>query len=155
MASAIFYSMGAAADTEYLENRADKGDFWIFESITADYLMLRYYLFAENRTYEWAPGVGTWNMILQYNSGSYRAQKIDDSITQAAVYKDIYNSNRQYFFSARAGASGIYDKPLNPTYPHRVLGRHSYYDPKTKESVKLPDTFAADCNLSQWGLGVR
>jgi len=154
-AAYLFYSLGAPESLKDMHQSSDRAAYWIFEAITADYGLLRYYLYAEAFVYEYSFAMGQWRQLRSYSSGSVKAQKLDDSITSFQLYKDMFFHNRQFMFSARAGELGIYSKPLNPANLHRVYGRHAYFEPKTNRLYALSNTHAWDCNLSEWGFGVR
>jgi len=142
-------------------SQENKKKYLIAESITADYGMVRYFLFAEARLFYYAAeakdGVrypAAWQEAKRYPGSNWTARTLPTELT-ADTRLQIFYANRQLLYSARSGSPQIIEKagwsiPDAPQF--RVLGTHSYYDPSAGALVNLGQSTATDCNFSQWGV---
>jgi hypothetical protein len=158
-AALLFYMLGAPLSTATLDLLPGKERFWIFESITADYGEVKYYLFAEANVFVWSPPAPGWHgdfvRRISYSSSTYKAQRPSDGILKYTKL-DIFFANRGVLYSARAGKTDIYDhlsEPLN-SYDTKVLGIQKFWYPGGVQG-KLLNSTAIDCNLNTWGMGYR
>lgn len=139
----------------------EQSEHWILESITADYGMVRYYLFVENRIYERRnrpDGSSTFPQVAEYSSPGWAAMMVRREVLEDSRLA-VFFANRGIISSVRAGHPDIIQRfaPITPPLPRYfgVKGRHYYYDAVNKVVGRLNDTQATDCNLGQWGFGDR
>jgi len=150
----FFYALGAPESVKTLPqlDSFHQSYYWINESLTTDYLRARYYLYAMSWTIGYVePNIQT---LEEYKS-PWGAQLISQ-LMKADPYFAPYYVNRETLFSARAGDPEIvrYDMwKFQPVLDKLTLGAHFYYDPNSKQTTRLPNTSARDCNLSNWGIG--
>lgn len=161
-AALLFYMLGAPKDTAAMHQRGDNNRYWIFESLTTDYGRVRYYLHAEANVYSWSAPVpalgwaGDYVRRFYYSSGPFRSQMPAEEILRESALGVFFN-NRALMYSARAGEGGIYSSfpTMLPMGHFKVLGTHSYWAPAAQTSMLLPKSVAQDCNLGNWGFGLR
>ncbi|RYF76867.1 MAG: hypothetical protein EOO22_00780 [Comamonadaceae bacterium] len=141
---------------------------WVMESIAADYGSLRYYLFAENRVYwhDINPRTGAEeNIVFARNFKSpWAAQTLDPAMFPDSALS-IFKFNRKILYSARAGHPDIIEQYIRPlgysngfsySLPNPVVyGSHYFYDPASKQTGRLPNSLATNCNLRTWGIEDR
>lgn len=133
---------------------------WAHESITTDYLNVRYYLYSEHWTwFRSCSGSQCINQVAdKYRSEGWLAETIPQPILGMSELS-IFFANRAFLYSARAGWPGIivhWNAPQpGTTRLSASTGRHYYYDPAGNQQVFLGTTVAYDCNLTQWGFGDR
>lgn len=133
---------------------------WAHESITTDYVNVRYYLYAEHWTwFRTCSGSQCTNQVAdKYQSDGWVAETIPQPLL-GMTNLSIFFANRAFLYSARAGWPGIIVH-WNPPQPGTTrlsasTGRHYYYDPVGNQQVFLGTTVAYNCNLTQWGFGDR
>lgn len=158
-----FDAMGAAGsravlDQAYRASRQQKGQYWIHESITTDYGSARYYLFAESRVYRLYDDPGyqvTPHQVAAYGSSGWVANKVAPELLEDSRLA-IFFFNRKLLTSARSGHPNIVEHwpPARAGVRDEftVIGRHAYYDPKSRVIGYLPGSKAGDCNLTEWGI---
>lgn len=159
VAGAFFTAIGGSSYSAVLPftSIAEQGRYWIMESLTTDYLRTRYYLYAQNTTYERNPFVDSanynkWQIIGGYSSPVWTAETVSDALKAAPRFSP-YFANRGLLFSARAGDPKIITTDDWPSTQRATLGHHWYYDPVSKVAARMSDTTAYDCNLGDYGFG--
>lgn len=154
----FFQAVGAPLSVLQLPGMSDQKqkEYWINESVTTDYIKVRYYLFAIANVYGYVHDplstyYGMWQYATGYASPKWTAEEISQDMQLDARF-NIYYRNRGPFYSARAGHSEIVIAQNMVRWGRFVvLGTHNYYDPVVKVSGTLRGTKAADCNLGEWG----
>ncbi|MGW8392458.1 hypothetical protein [Pseudoduganella sp. HUAS MS19] len=149
----FFYAVGGPEYVKTLpqKSEAEQAKYRILESLTTDYTRFRYLLFAMSWVLDRGGANGDWRQIAEYRS-IWTAESINAAMEVDPYFRPYY-LNRQWLFSARAGSPLIAE-----WWPGDgqalVLGAHFYYDLAGKRTVRLPDSMAVDCNLSDFGLGL-
>lgn len=141
----------------------DQYNYYIFESLTTDYVETRYYLFAQadvyQRVYDWVydPLTSTYGHFKPYKR--FTSPGWEASAVSLALKRDerfaVYYENRGPLYSARAGNPAIveYAPPATSiSGPYKVVGHHKYFDIAAKRSVDQGITVAYDCNLNNFGV---
>jgi hypothetical protein len=148
----FFYALGAPSSVLRLPDADDttKAKSWILESITTDYVETRYYLYAQADIYFYNNNDrNEWSKLNTYVSPGWGASRISRAMMQDDRFK-IYYSNRGQLYSVRAGHPEIVST-MSLYTAYGVVGGHWYYDPSSKRTYSMQDTFAFDCNLTDWG----
>jgi hypothetical protein len=135
---------------------------FVLESLTVDWVSVRYNLYAENKVFEgWWSAENTYLgyvYMTSYQSDGWKAETIPTSVYNEPRL-DIFFNNRGFLYSARAGHPEILQQFPDP-YPGRawkfmVVGQHAYYDFASGRTVSLGSSKASDCNLLEWGFENR
>ena len=144
-------------DQAYSASTTEKTKYWIHESITADYLEARYYLYAASKVYRYKsqPGyVFGYHYETGYESSVWVARRLPYEVVSDSRLA-IFFLNRQLLYSARAGEPAIvryWPRVVSNERDYfRVIGDHWYYDPASKTFAGLGQSVAGDCNLNQLG----
>lgn len=139
------------------KSKRQQEEYAILESITTDYGLVRYYLFAASRAYKMFkdPFYGTteWRPHAQYES-QWGATTMDPEVLKDSRLAMFWH-NRNITSSVRAGSPDFVEQISFRSDEMRarmvVTGKHWYWDPSTKTGGSLPDTTAFDCNLYEMG----
>jgi len=152
VAAPFFVAMGAPTNILTLPGKStsEQQKYWVRESITTDYGRVRYFLYAQSASYTYNYNNSRYELFASYSSG-WAAEQVAEYLQLDPNFSKFY-ANRGLLYSARAGRSEIITPDGNFTFG--VAGKHIYYDPVSKNVVALADTFATDCNLSNWGVGL-
>ena len=147
----FFRAVGAPASVLSLPD-ADartQSESWILESITTDYVETRYYLYAQTDIYYSPTDENPWTKLITLVSPGWGASRISRAMQEDDRLKKFY-ANRGPLYSARAGYPEIVTRM--PHIGYGVVGAHWAYDPSSKRTYAMQDTYAFDCNLGKFGL---
>lgn len=155
-AAAFFYTLGAPYNVFQLPVYSSLASrWWINESLTVDWLSVKYYLYAYSVVSafhgQYGSHPGQWRNFATYSSPGWRADTIDPSIKNHPKLGYFF-ANRALLYSARAGYQYIgHDADPLVYSTFSVVGSHYYYDPVSKVNGAMRATYATNCNLGNVG----
>lgn len=138
---------------------SDQHKYWVLESLTTDYLRVRYWLFAASAQYKLSvDSFGNFSYShFRTITSEWTATQISQAIQADPKYQPFF-LNRGLLYSARAGMNAIveyFPDTAGIAKPFYVVGVHYYYDPVNKTISNSSSSTATSCNLTQWGFGYR
>ncbi|WP_137938152.1 hypothetical protein [Chitinivorax sp. B] len=172
----FFIALGAPASIADIPP-SERVNYFVLESITADYGQTRYWLWAASEQYS-ASGEYRFSANRDYSrpvswqrfrslESPWGAYVFSDAINNSPTFQKgaIFNHNRRLLYSARAGVAKIVEKvnaDLPATislysdnqfkgYGYFVRGTHYYHDPRRQKTLFYGLTKAQNCNLSEMG----
>lgn len=155
-AAATFFWLGAPSNVLYLPYDSYSANrYWVNESLTTDWLSVRYYLYAYSEVTAFQGQYGSYpyqyRKFATYTSNGWRADTINPAIKNDPKL-GIFFANRGLLYSARAGYQYIgHDTDPLVYQSFTVVGFHYYYDPVSKVQGAMKATYASNCNLQNWG----